>query len=76
MKYTITILALLALASCEKKKDKFNCDCSSNRGQIVYKYEAEYSKASDGVPYCELAQDSIAAVNPNSGVECFLYATE
>lgn len=76
MKYTITILALLALVSCEKKKDKYNCDCSSNRGQIVYKYEAEYDMAADGVPACELAQDSIAAINPNSGVECYLYIAD
>lgn len=76
MKYTITLLALLALASCEKKKNTYNCDCSSIRGQIVYKYQAKHTEAADGVPACEAAQDSIALANPNAGIECAFYIAD
>lgn len=74
MKYTITLLAFLALASCEKKKDTYTCECTSTRGQIEHQYQKKYTKASDGVLACEVVQDSLAAVRPaNAGIECFFY---
>ena len=72
MKYFTLLFVLLAFASCDTEKS-YKCDCSSNMGRILYEYEVEHKQASDGVPSCEAAEDSIAAIYPNAQVQSYFY---
>jgi hypothetical protein len=40
---------------------------------MLHSYNAEHKEAKDGIPACEAAEDSLAAIYPDDQVECYFY---
>ena len=74
MRYLLILTALLIIASCEKdKKQRYRCECTTNKGQITHTHEFEYENATDGLPACQGYQDSLMRVDSNIQARCYLY---
>lgn len=72
MKYILTLVAVLALFSCEKQ-NRYRCECVGKRGIVLVKYDKDLNEATTGLPDCQASEDSFAVAAPKEEANCYLY---